>query len=305
MKSFYSHGKLLLTGEYVVLDGAKALAVPTIYGQSLTVEKGNQGKLKWISLDENDDVWFETEFDLIGNAIIKQAHDNDPIAERLYKILNATKQLNPDFLTNSDGYNITTTLGFPKHWGLGTSSTLIATISSWASVNPYQLLEATFGGSGYDIACANSNGSITYELKRTDERHVKFVDFNPVFKTHLYFVYLNEKQNSREGIAQYRANTSDISKVISKVSTITDAMIVCKSLEDFQQLINSHEQLISDIIKQTPVKERLFNDFTGSIKSLGAWGGDFVMVACKENPTAYFSSKGYPTIRSYSEMVKN
>ena len=34
-KTFYSNGKLLITGEYVVLDGAKALALPTKYGQNL------------------------------------------------------------------------------------------------------------------------------------------------------------------------------------------------------------------------------------------------------------------------------
>ena len=40
-QTFYSNGKLLLTGEYVVLDGAKALAVPTRFGQNLIVKKGN------------------------------------------------------------------------------------------------------------------------------------------------------------------------------------------------------------------------------------------------------------------------
>ena len=33
-KDFYSNGKLLLTSEYVVLDGAIALAIPTRLGQS-------------------------------------------------------------------------------------------------------------------------------------------------------------------------------------------------------------------------------------------------------------------------------
>ena len=37
-QSFYAHGKLLITSEYLVLDGAEALALPTVYGQSLEVE---------------------------------------------------------------------------------------------------------------------------------------------------------------------------------------------------------------------------------------------------------------------------
>ena len=33
--NFYSPGKLMLTGEYLVLDGASSLALPTMLGQSL------------------------------------------------------------------------------------------------------------------------------------------------------------------------------------------------------------------------------------------------------------------------------
>ena len=32
----------------------------------------------------------------------------------------------------------------------------------------------------------------------------------------------------------------------------------------------------------------LFNDFKGAIKSLGAWGGDFILATAKQDPTAYF-----------------
>ena len=38
-QNFYSNGKLLLTAEYLVLDGAKALALPTKFGQDLEVKK--------------------------------------------------------------------------------------------------------------------------------------------------------------------------------------------------------------------------------------------------------------------------
>ena len=37
--TFKSHGKLLITGEYFVLNGAKALSIPTSYYQTLEVEK--------------------------------------------------------------------------------------------------------------------------------------------------------------------------------------------------------------------------------------------------------------------------
>ena len=57
MQTFYSNGKLLITGEYVVLDGALSLALPTKYGQSLIVESINDQKLVWKSFDEKEDVW--------------------------------------------------------------------------------------------------------------------------------------------------------------------------------------------------------------------------------------------------------
>ncbi|MCK8480498.1 GYDIA family GHMP kinase [Psychroserpens algicola] len=324
MKRFYSHGKLLITGEYVVLDGAKALAVPTVYGQSLIVEKGDKGKLKWQSLDDNNTIWFEAAFDIQSHNILEsiafkseqQTEVNHSIVERLLQILNAAKHLNPEFLTTG-GYSVTTALEFPKFWGLGTSSTLINNIANWANVNPYQLLEATFGGSGYDIACASANSSLTYQLhtihsdetlkpvQGDEQRSIKAVDFNPSFKNHIYFVHLNQKQNSREGIAQYRANHSNVSASVTTINAITEQMLTCHSLTAFQKLMDTHEQLISDLIKIPPIKTLLFNDFKGSIKSLGAWGGDFVMVACHENPSSYFASKCYHTILTYSEMVKN
>ena len=62
-------------------------------------------------------------------------------------------------------------------------------------------------------------------------------------------------------------------------------------------------KLSSKITKQPPVKSILFNDFEGAIKSLGAWGGDFIMVASKHNPSLYFKDRGYETVIPYSKMA--
>ena len=53
MKKFYANGKLLLTGEYLVMNGAKAVALPTNKGQSLSVKyrPSNNPKLYWKSYD--------------------------------------------------------------------------------------------------------------------------------------------------------------------------------------------------------------------------------------------------------------
>ncbi len=64
-----------------------------------------------------------------------------------------------------------------------------------------------------------------------------------------------------------------------------------------------HEQIISSIIKQDTVKQRLFSDYFGEVKSLGAWGGDFILVTGNEDTTSYFQQKGFNTILSYKEMI--
>ena len=60
MPSYYSHGKLLISCEYAVLDGAKALALPTKLGQRLDVSKKYTKNIHWKSLDYQNKLWFET-----------------------------------------------------------------------------------------------------------------------------------------------------------------------------------------------------------------------------------------------------
>lgn len=312
--TFYSHGKLLLTAEYVVLDGALALALPTKFGQSLSVEPIDEFKIKWKSLDEKGLVWFEEIYSIPEVAypflydytmfFNKESRFSDD-AKTLLKILFTVSKLNLDFYKKhfepETGFKVTTKLDFPKNWGLGTSSTLINNIANWAKVNAYELLEKTFGGSGYDIACAQHEKAITYQL--LNNRIVNEVNFNPEFKDHLYFVYLNKKQNSREGIAHYKANAKTNHQAISEITDITNQMLTCKSLETFETLIEAHEGIISKLIKQQPIKTLYFNDFDGSIKSLGAWGGDFILVTSKSNPTNYFKEKRLDTVIPFSDMV--
>ena len=247
-------------------------------------------------------VWFEDTFKIIHNEVSRDAQNNNEVSNRLIQILNIAKKLNPNFLNAKNGFNITTKLDFPNNWGLGTSSTLINNIAQWANIDAYQLLAKTFGGSGYDIACAQNNSPITYQLQKNNPI-VKPINFNPPFKDHLYFIHLNKKQNSRDGIKHYNTNKEYINTTVSDINSIALKIIACNHLSDFENLLTQHEKIIATVTKQTPIKELLFNDFNGSIKSLGAWGGDFVLVASKDNPTDYFKAKGFETILAYSDMA--
>ena len=301
-KTFYSHGKLLISGEYVVLDGALSLAVPTKCGQSLSVQPTEGKTLTWKSFDVHKNVWFDCKFEINKHNQLKLVTEENHLTKRLIQILKAVSTLNPEFLNNDGGYHVETHLEFPNDWGLGTSSTLINNIAKWAKVDAFELLEKTFGGSGYDIACAQNGNPIIYQISESITQ-VKPVDFNPSFKEHLYFVHLNKKQNSRDGIRHYHENKNNLQAAIASINAITLKMVETETLQDFQELMVQHETIIADITKQTPVKNLLFEDFDGAIKSLGAWGGDFILVASNKDPNMYFKDNGHNTILPYSDMV--
>lgn len=299
-KEFYSNGKLLLSGEYAILDSALGLAIPTSYGQSLHVTPTKSGFLEWTSFDENKNIWFSAKFDLESLNVVSTS--DEAMAQTLLTLLLEANAQNPLLLTDSDGFQIETHLTFPRSWGLGTSSTLINNMAQWARVDAYQLLWNVFGGSGYDIACAQYNFPITYQLVDGVPK-VEVIDFNPIFKNSLYFVHLNQKQSSKEAITNYRAQQFDKSELIKKVSSLTQKIIDTSTLSGFESLMEEHEALLSSILKIEPVKQRLFPDFFGMMKSLGAWGGDFVLATGDDKTISYFKSKGYPTVIPYSKMI--
>ncbi|UWX54565.1 GYDIA family GHMP kinase [Maribacter litopenaei] len=300
MMEFYSNGKLLLTGEYAILDGAKGLALPTKFGQSLTVKKSKTGQINWRSLTENNTPWFTTDisidnFNVITTSDVAAAH-------RLVQIFRKTKSLNPAFLDSYQGGYVDTKLTFPKDWGLGSSSTLINNMAQWAEVDPYQLLEDTFGGSGYDIACAQSDSPIVYQ-KIEGNPNVEIVDFDPAFKDRLFFIYLNKKQNSRDAIETYRQLDIDKKELVAEVNDLTSLLLGAKNLDRFEAILNRHEILLSDTLKLPTIKQQIFPDYQGSIKSLGAWGGDFILVTGRQQEMEYFINKGYATVIPYSKMI--
>lgn len=300
-QTFYSNGKLLITGEYLVLDGAKGLALPTKYGQYLKVTSGALGKIQWASFDSDNSIWFKETFSF--NEIIN-FNATDKLSERqtLIKILHEAHLLNTSILNSSIGFTVSTVLTFPKFWGLGTSSTLINNVSQWFQIDAFELLKNSFGGSGYDIACAQNNTPILYQLINGFQM-VEKVNFNPNFKNNIYFVYLNKKQSSKTAIDNYYKNQKNLEANFPKINEITSAVLNSYSLEEFSTLLNKHEEIMSSILELPTVKNNLFSDFSGSVKSLGAWGGDFVMVVSKENPTSYFENKGFKTIVPYNTMI--
>ena len=326
-QSYHSHGKFLLTGEYLVLKGALALAVPLKLGQSLEVvqPETNNNQIHWEAW-RPEGKWFSVTINPETLEIIDC--DDQPKAEKLVQILKAIKQLNP--VAFNDGLHFETHLDFDPNWGLGSSSTLIANLARWANVNPYELLKLTFGGSGYDIACATTEQPIYYQIvnsesaRRQAQGHQKAkvvepvetptpkvepVDFNPPFAEHLFFIYQGQKQSSSKEIKAFlaKSNPIDLQKDIEAVSEISRAVPKCQNLDEFSLLMQCHERIIARCIGQEPVQKR-FPDFEGVLKSLGAWGGDFILAATEWDESqvkAYFKGKGLDVVFGYKEMVFN
>lgn len=300
IQEYYSNGKLLLSGEYAVLDGALAWAIPTKYGQFLKVTSNESSQISWKSIDEKGNVWFEATYAI--NTLTELSSSDGQTSEALVKILSEARQLNPNFLSDSDGYAIETKLTFPKNWGLGSSSTLINTIANWAKVNAQELLSKTFGGSGYDIACAQHNKPILFQIAKGLPT-VQEIHENLPYAASLYFVYLNQKKNSRDAIAAYRKRTIDKIALSDKISKITNEMVVSTNISNFERLIHQHEEVLSEALGIPTVKSELFPDYTGAIKSLGGWGGDFILATGDKNTPEYFKNKGYHTVIPFKDMI--
>ena len=295
MQTFYSHGKLLITSEYLILKGAKGLAVPCNKGQFLKFKATNSKNLNWKSYDFNNRVWFEAIFECKNFNYIKS--NKKSISKSLSFILKETRKLNPKFLLTTGG-EIKTQLEFDLNWGLGSSSTLISNLAQLNKINPYKLLSNTYGGSGYDIACSLVKRPIIYEIKNNNYDEI---NFNPPFKDKLFFIYLNKKQNSKVEVDRFE-NIEVNEKTIKSINSITEVISKTKEYDEFNFLIRTHEQIISNVINKTSVKKLKFKDFKGEIKSLGAWGGDFILASGDDSPS-YFKSKGYKTIIKFDDMV--
>ena len=305
MVKFHANGKLMLTGEYLVLQGARALALPLNLGQSLevtTIDDAN-GMIHWDAYTPKG-FWFASIFSKHDFTV--HASDDMDKADNLSKIFKAIKSLNPNILQDKKDYFFTTRLEFDSEWGLGSSSTLISLLAQWAEVNPYELLKMTMGGSGYDIACATASQPIIYRLENGTPI-VEKADFNPGFKDKLYFVYQGHKQSSGKEVKSFkeRAQKFDYSSECSKISEISEKLASTASFNDFCALLTHHEEIMSRCLEQPSLKSQ-YPDFQGIIKSLGAWGGDFFLAAT-EHPEKevknYFSSKGLETVLKYTDIV--
>ncbi len=301
MKTYRSNGKLFLIGEYIVIDGAKAFALPTKYGQCLFVENSSEieNLITWKAIKFDNSIWFETEIRLNDLEIISST--NDKLSQSLQNVLKQAKILNPDFFDSNNSYQCLTKLEYPQEWGLGSSSTLIDLISQWIEINPFELNQLTFNTSGYDIACAHHHQPILFSNNPIE---VEDLELNWNFKDQLYFIYLNQKQDTQAVVGNHYKNKSKDWKMIQELSDLVVQATKVENLTDLEFILDEYQERLGNFMQISQVKELYFHDYLGTVKSLGAWGGDFVLVTYREGMHDYFKEKGYEIIIPFSEMIK-
>ena len=251
-----------------------------------------------------DGAWFQAQFSLSDLKVIKTSEPD--LSNSLNRILLKVRELNNKFLVQEEGVETETILEFEPEFGFGSSSTLINNLARWAEVDPYKLQRLTFGGSGYDVACAQADQPITFQLQN-GSHEIKSVFFNPLFREHIYFVYLNKKQRSVESIADFRKSALFSKQDVLSVGEITDKLLLADGLADFEELLFEHEKLLATVLKRPTIKSEVFIDHQGIVKSLGGWGGDFVLMTTHmDQPDfeSYLIGKGFETFYKFDEIIK-
>jgi mevalonate kinase len=299
LSTYRANGKLLLTGEYLVLHGAKAIALPLKVGQKLIVSDENiSDSIYWQAMS-NGIVWFSCELNPTDFSVKNASHQDK--AESLSQIFKTIQSLNPQFAPQA-GIRFETTLESDPEWGLGSSSTLISLISQWAGVDPFKLNELVFKGSGFDIACATADGPIFYTRNRPAEP----ISLDYPFADHLFLVYSGIKKKTAAEVRAFLKERKVSAQMIDDVSVLTDEFSRCEDQNEFNLLIRQHEALISDLIERLPIKSEFFADFKGEIKSLGAWGGDFFLASTSlpfSGVKKYFENKGSTTVFRWDDLI--
>lgn len=282
MKSYFSHGKVLLAGEYAVLSGVEALALPVRAGQWQHVwEMPAKGvsKLVWQSKDVDGNVWFECRVD---TDIMHISETNNQVyADTLLRLLMHIKDQKAELFLHKN-IRIETECEFDRSFGLGSSSTLVCNLAKWSGVDAQELQQRVFGGSGYDVAVGNLGRPLVYWLENNESNWSSW-QLPADFTQNWYLAFPGEKQNSRESLSSVKTQlekmSSDIA-LLQQMNACIQAIKTPRSLPMLEAMLEMWQALLSqrldlprpyETLGVSPVKG-------GLCKYLGAWGGDVLLI---------------------------
>lgn len=301
MPSYQVPGKLLLTGEYVVLRGVTALAVPTRKGQSLQVKPPAAEQscfLHWIARDAEGKSWLDIRF---GERLqVKKASDIQA-AKQLQKLLRYAARYGT---FPQEPMQVETQLTFDRGWGLGSSSTLVALIAQLCHCDALALHRHGYPGSGYDVAVAMEGKPLKYKLQDHKPQWRPFSP-PPVWQD-TFLVYRGRKQDSQQAVARFE-DTTVAPASLQRLNEISLGLTGQMNITELASLLQEHELLLSETLNQAPV-QKAYPGCPAQLKSLGAWGGDFMWAVPttptdKEKLPAYFEKQPETQVFPFSELV--
>jgi mevalonate kinase len=291
---FYAPGKLLLSGEYAVLDGASAISCPTRKGQLLETFQAESKSLQWLAFDLEGKSWLRVEMNSKGDVISTSDKVKSEIIRKL--LLDAFDQNIPT------GLRVETHLEFKREWGLGSSSTLIALIAQWAKKDALNLFFKHLKGSGYDVATAVERRPISYQIIANHKATWADVQLPKILEKS-YFVYLGKKQISSREVTRY-ASLKKNPALVKAISKLSRDLLRLSTDNQLIKWMEEHEEITSKLIQQEGVRPSRFPNLKGGFKSLGAWGGDFVWIMPKDDDLKYLHQLGYQEIIAFAEMLR-
>jgi mevalonate kinase len=248
MRSFFAPGKIMLTGEYLVMNGFDCIALPTKLGQWMHVWEfetptGSSDFIMYQAKDVNGNVWFETKILLPNFEIVDPAQIENIQVDRIVGIL---KLADSEFWQAGKSIRIETVLEFERTTGLGSSSTLVKLFSDYLNVDPFKIQFEIFGGSGYDVAVAKFQKPLIYWLTE-DDSHWKYWKLNSELSHNWYVVFYGQKMDSRASvsgvqealnhIAEDGFYTAQFDKILEMSKNATDMISLESSLEMYQMLL--------------------------------------------------------------------
>jgi mevalonate kinase len=199
------------------------------------------------------------------------------VLKPLRNMLRYIEQERPDLCNAQFDYQVRIKASFRKEWGLGSSSALIANLAQWAQADPFALMRVSFPGSGYDVATAFYDQAVLYRLEQGTP-HIKPIAGLPEFLNDYRVVFMGKKVNSRESVADVQSRIPNLQQHADYLDKLGMEALNAVSPADFNAALTAYEQLLSEVLAMSPTGSH-FPEYPGFMKSLGAWGGDALLVS--------------------------
>jgi len=290
--SFFVPGKILLSGEYALLEGSVGAAMVSKFGQYLTLTSSqissNLSKDYWLEFSSQREQEVLTAFinpstwECVSEE--KKWHEACSFFKKnkcsLHFYLQEYKNQNKD---KNKGLKGNFHCNFNLSWGLGSSSSWICLLSYLIDFNPYDLNSFLFKGSGYDIAV----GLYQQDLLFSKPSHISLASFPLLSKKkyqeqgHAFFAFMGKKISSQQSLemayAQNKKRPLFSQKEINLISSFSRALSFSSRIEEWMKILQEQDLLLSFILGRSTLQHSFFSDFPGTIRPLGAWGGDLVL----------------------------